>query len=119
MTQHFAYPLPIYAGDSLQVFGAPCTLCEALELYHEAALSAHITCIKPRIIAKGVVIKRHSSIWVEWDHFDATGAPPRTSQARYFLAHSETAQFPKIEMVEYMISAFPQVTDSFAVVKRA
>ena len=119
MTEHFVYPMPLYSGDHLQVFGAPCTFKEVLALYREAIEQAGVIRMAPRIVAQGVVINKRSIIWVEWDHFQSADGPTLTSQVRYVLVHRDMAALPKIEMIEYKFTAFPKVTEQFASVKHA
>ena len=119
LTEHFVYPMPLYHGDNLQVFGAPCTFKEVLAIYREAIETASVTHIKPRIVAQGVVINKRSSIWVEWDHFQSADRPTLTSQVSYVLVHRDMTALPKIEMIEYKFTAFPKVTEQFASVKHA
>lgn len=109
----FVYPLPLYAGDKLQVFGGAEVYVEAISMYREAVRDAGITQIVPRIIAPGLVVRNISGVWVEWDHCDRDGRVVRISQVRYYLSH-KGAQVPaKIEMVEYTMTAFPEVTAQY------
>ncbi|MFL4470673.1 hypothetical protein ACERZ8_12565 [Tateyamaria armeniaca] len=119
VTEHFVFPNPFYAHDTLQVFGAPCTMKEALTLYRDATVRAGITNIVPRVLAEGVPVNGYSNVWIEWDHFDQSGTCLRTSQVHYVLYRDDSALFPKIELVEYKAMAFPEVSASFAMAKIA
>jgi hypothetical protein len=59
------------------------------------------------------VVRGYSNIWVEWDHFDAACQCQKTSQVHYVFYQSGAKLFPKIELVEYKVTAFPEVTESF------
>jgi len=107
----FVYPMPYYSDHGLVVFGSAATFAEGLGYYHKACKAAGITQIVPRIIAQGVMIRGYANVWVEWDHLDQAGACVRTSQVRYVLFQPPGALFPKIEMVDYTIQAFPEVNE--------
>ena len=79
VVDNFVFPIPLYAGDSLQVFGAPCTFKEVLTMYRDATLRAGITQLVPRILANGLPVNGYSNVWVEWDHLDADGTCLKTS----------------------------------------
>ncbi|MEO9574612.1 MAG: hypothetical protein ABJ263_03665 [Tateyamaria sp.] len=119
VVEHFVFPIPLYAGDSLQVFGAPCTFKEVLTMYRDATLHAGITQLVPRILANGLPVNGYSNVWVEWDHHDADGTCLKTSQVHYVFFHAAAAQLPKIEMIEYTELAFPEVPASFSMAKIA
>lgn len=112
VAEHFAYPMPYYAEDCLQVFGASCTLTEAIALYREAIAQAGIVKMVPRVLAEGLRVNGYSNVWVEWDHFDETDKSPHTSQVRYVFYQDDNALFPKIELMEYTSQAFPNVSAS-------
>ncbi len=113
MAENFAYPMPLYADDGIQVFGSPDTLAEGLAQYRDAATAAGIKQVTPRIVAEGLPVRGYSNVWVEWDHIDAQGQCQRTSQVRYVFHRECAALFPKIELVEYIKTAFPEVPASF------
>lgn len=109
VADHFVYPMPLYAGAQLQVYGAAATLAEGLAMYRDAARDAGVCTIVPRIVAQGLPVRGYSHMWVEWDHLSAAGHCLRTSQVHYILYQSGAALFPKIELVDYKVTAFPQV----------
>lgn len=111
----FVYPLPMYMGHDLQVFANAAMFLEALEVYREAVRDADITSLTPRLVASGITSKTNSSLWIEWDHSDSTGKNHRISQVRYFLQKPEFGQPPKIQMIEYSDSAFPEVSGEFRI----
>jgi len=113
VADHFVYPLPFYSDDKLQVFGAACTLQEALAMYRDAIDQAGIVRIAPRIIAEGIAVGRCSNVWVEWDHIDHAGLCQRISQVHYVLKRDGATPGPKIELVDYKVTAFPEVPASF------
>ena len=115
----FAYPMPFYCDDGLLVFGAPATLSEGLAQYLDATRAAGITDIVPRILAHGVPSRGYSTVWIEWDHLDKNGKCLRTSQVRYVLYQHDSNLFPKIEMVDYTITAFPEVQDQLPLMATA
>ncbi len=117
--ENFVFPIPLYAGDTLQVFGAPCTFKEVLTMYHDASLNAGITKITPRILADGLPVNGYSNVWVEWDHLDAQGTCLKTSQVHYVLRYDDAARSPKIELIEYIEQAFPEVSASYSMTKIA
>ncbi|WP_299724753.1 hypothetical protein [uncultured Tateyamaria sp.] len=119
VAEHFAYPMPLYADDGLQVFGAACTLKEGLSLYRDAAIRAGIVRMNPRILAEGLTVNGYSNVWVEWDHINADGVCLRTSQVHYVFYRDAGALFPRIELVEYTVLAFPEVPASIAMPKIA
>lgn len=119
VAENFVFPIPLYTQDTLQVFGASCTFQEVLTMYRDAAIRAGVTRMAPRILAEGLAINSYSNMWVEWDHFDASGACLRTSQVHYVCCHGAASLFPRIELVEYIETAFPEVSASFAVAKIA
>ena len=107
VTSCFAFPQPVFLEGELQVFGSPETLCEALCLYREAALAIGTAKLRPRIVAEGVPVRGYSSIWIEWDHLDADGKCLRTNQVRYATYQASGALYPRIEMIDYTVTAFP------------
>ncbi|WP_299140168.1 hypothetical protein [uncultured Tateyamaria sp.] len=111
VAEHFVYPMPYYSDHGLVVFGSTGTLSEGLALYHQACKANGVDRITPRIVAEGMTIRGYSNVWVEWDHFDHAGVCMRTSQVRYVLFQETGALFPKIEMVDYTVQAFPEVND--------
>lgn len=111
----FVYPMPLYVQDKMQVFGAACTLQEALALYRDAIDQAGIVRIVPRIVAEGIAVGGGSNIWVEWDHLDGKGRCQRVSQVRYMLNWLGPLPGPRIELVEYKRAAFPEVPAGFLV----
>ena len=119
VAEHFVFPIPLYAQDSLQVFGAPCTFKEVLTLYRDATVRTGVTNIVPRILAEGIPVNGYSNLWVEWDHYDTAGTCVRTSQVHYILFCDAAMLFPKIELVEYKVLAFPEVPESFVLAKIA
>ncbi|WP_147106423.1 hypothetical protein [Tateyamaria sp. syn59] len=119
MTQNFTYPLPLYTKGELLVFGAPHSLSEALSMYREAARSAGIVRMTPRIIAAGLPHKGYSNLWVEWDHFDSADALICTSQVRYAIFQDAMALHPKIEMIDYTCLGLPDVCDALPLLKSA
>lgn len=119
LAQHFVYPLPFYANDGLLVFGSTGTLSEALDLYRAAVHEAGIVRITPRIVASGLPSRGYANVWVEWDHIDADGTCARTSQVRYVLFQGSHDLFPKIEMVDYTVTAFPEMQEQFPLLRSA
>lgn len=119
VAENFVYPMPFYSNGGLAVFGSADTLLEGLTLYRSAVRKAGILKITPRIIAHGVPSRGYSNVWVEWDHLDVLGLCKRTSQVRYVLFQDGMSLFPKIEMVDYTISAFPEVQDHFPMMATA
>ena len=113
VADHFVYPLPFYSDDKLQVFGAACTLQEALAMYRDAIDQAGIVRIVPRIVAEGIAVGGYSNVWVEWDHIDHADLCQRVSQVHYVLNWDGATPDPKIELVEYTATAFPEVPASF------
>ena len=107
VTGWFAYPQPVYLQGDLQVFGSADTLGEALLLYREAALSIGTVTLRPRIVAEGVPVRGSSTLWVEWDHLDAEGRCLRTNQVRYVTHQAEGDLYPRVEMIDYTVTAFP------------
>jgi len=119
VVEKFVFPIPLYAGEVLQVFGAACTFQEVLTMYRDATLNAGITRIEPRLLADGLPVNGYRNVWVEWDHLDAEGTCLKTSQVHYVFHHSKAALLPKIEMIEYTQLAFPEVPESFSMAKIA
>lgn len=119
VVENFVFPIPLYAGDSLQVFGAPCTFKEVLAMYLDETRKAGIAQLVPRILATGLPANGYSNVWVEWDHLDADGTCLKTSQVHYVFHQADAALFPKIEMVEYTELAFPDIPKSFSLAKIA
>lgn len=119
VAQNFAYPMPFYTDTSLLVFGAQHSLTEGLALYHEAVRKAGIVRIVPRIIANGVPVRGYSNLWVEWDHMDANDACVRTSQVRYAILEQDDALAPRIELVDYTVSAFPELLTDLPILQSA
>jgi hypothetical protein len=116
---HFAFPMPFYAANGLQVFGAACTLKEGLTMYRDAAIRAGVVRMVPRILAEGLVVNGYSNLWVEWDHIDAKGTCLCSNQVHYVVHQDAAALYPKIEMVEYTVLAFPEVPAAMAMAKTA
>ena len=119
VVENFVFPIPLYAADSLQVFGAACTFKEVLTMYRDATLNAGITRIEPRVVAEGLPVNGYSNVWVEWEHMDVAGNCVKTSQVHYVFYLAEAALFPKIEMIEYTMLAFPEISASFSMAKIA
>lgn len=111
VANNFAYPMPFYTDDGMQVFGAASTLVEGLAAYRDAVRDAGATHLRPRIIAEGLRVRGYCNVWVEWDHLDDAGQCLRTNQVHYVLFQADTDLFPKIELVEYTVTAFPEVFD--------
>jgi len=106
---HFSFPLAVYVHDGLLVFGAPATLAEAFGEYRNIAARFDLLSLSPRIVAEGLRVGQRSDVWVEWDHLDRDGVCQRTSQVRYVLSHPVGSVFPRIEMVDYRVPAFPEL----------
>lgn len=113
VARRFTYPMPLYISDDLQVFGAACTFAEVLTMYRCAVERAGVTQLVPRIVAHGLVVRGYSNVWVEWDHLSATGRCLRTSQVRYVMSHQSPGAWPRIELVDYCATAFPEVPAQF------
>lgn len=113
IAQHFAYPCPFYADNNITVFGGPSALIEGLQLYRTATVKAGIVRVVPRIVAQGVPVRGYSNVWVEWDHLTADRTCLRTNQVRYAVFQDSAALFPRIEMIDYTVIAFPEVQDQF------
>ncbi|WP_420011162.1 hypothetical protein [Tateyamaria sp.] len=109
LARHYAFPMPAYTKDDLLVFGSADTLVEGLSIYRDIATEAGIIRVKPRIVAEGLRINNYANLWVEWDHLDAAGVCKRTSQVRYVLRFEPHCAMPLIELVEYMVPAFPEI----------
>lgn len=116
LARHYAFPMPAYTQDDLLVFGSADTLAEGLAIYHDIATRAGIVHVKPRIVAEGLRVNGYANLWVEWDHLDASGTCTRTSQVRYVLQFDPHATFPKIELVEYKVPAFPEIIEHLPLV---
>jgi len=119
VAQHFSVPMPLYTDKNLIVFGARHSLVEALDLYLQAVRKAGIVRIEPRIVATGIPVKGYSNLWVEWDHFDENDTCVKTSQVRYAIHHERDALTPQLEMVDYTISAFPDVMNELPLQRSA
>lgn len=109
ISDHFTYPLPFFAESGLLVFGAATSLQEALKLYYDATQEAGIVRLIPRVIAHGVPVRGYSNVWVEWDHVDTHGDLKRTSQVRYAVYQPKDAMLPRLELVDYTVTAFPEL----------
>ena len=107
-----AYPLPFYYEGGLAVFDSPERFEEALLNYHTAMLNDGVVRLAPRIIARGLSWHGSADIWAEWDHLDANGQCLRTSQARYVGHLPQGARYPTVEMIDYTVGAFPELTRS-------
>ena len=116
LTDNFAYPIPIFERDEVIVFGSAETLREGLQIYLDAVRQHRIAALRPRVIAEGLPIKGYFNLWVEWDHLAEDGACVRTSQVRYVAYRAPNALFPRIEMVDYAVTAFPELRDTLPVV---
>lgn len=119
VSEHFAYPLPLYTKGELLVFGSPGVLIEALELYRNAARTSGITQILPRVVATGIPKKGYSQVWAEWDHYDGSEAISCTSQVRYAIYQDRMALHPKIEMIDYTSIGFAEVCASLPLLQTA
>ena len=111
LAEHFVFPVPVYIHKGLLVFGSADTLSEALEEYRKTAEKSGIIRLVPRVIAEGLSIKRQSNMWVELDHLDANGTCLRTSQIRFMMRHTEGNFFPQVELVDYQVTAFPELAE--------
>ena len=100
-----------YVHDGLLVFGSPATLVEALEEYRNVALANGIVRIEPRIIAEGIPVNRRTDLWIEWDHLDKDGNCLRTNQGRFVLRQPLGSVASLIEMVDYKVTAFPELVE--------
>ena len=111
ITPHFAYPLPFFVKGELVVFGSAATLREGLAIYRDQVLAIGARKIRPRVIAEGMPVRGYSSVWIEWDHLDGAGKCLRTNQVRYATYQRKTDLYPRIEMVDYTVTAFPGLYD--------
>lgn len=111
LAHHFSFPVAAYMHDGLLVFGSPATLVEALQEYRNIAAAKGITKLVPRIVAEGLPANRYSNLWVEWDHLDKNDRCQRTSQVRFVLYHPAGCVSPYIEMVDYTVTAFPELAE--------
>ena len=111
LAQHFTFPVPVYVHRGLLVFGSADTLAEALADYRKTACASGMTRLVPRIIADGLPIRQKSNLWVELDHIDANGTCRRTSQIRFIMRHNPGSNLPRIEVVEYQVTAFPEMAE--------
>lgn len=112
VAEHFVYPIPLYTDDDLQVFCSAGALVKALVLYRDAISAIDVTKIIPRIVAEGMPVRGYANVWVEWDHLNSARQCQRTSQARYVFFNKSVTDFPRIEMVEYKVRAFPHLNPS-------
>ncbi|MEM6371895.1 MAG: hypothetical protein AAF727_03820 [Pseudomonadota bacterium] len=119
VAQHFVFPMPFYANDTLQVFGAAHSLTEALTLYRDATVRAGIVEIVPRLLAEGLPVNGYSNIWVEWDHINKYGQCVCTSQVHYVLFEDGASSLPVVELIDYKALAFPEVADNFVIARIA
>ncbi|WP_223423748.1 hypothetical protein [Tateyamaria pelophila] len=109
LAHSFSFPMATYVHDGLLVFGAPATLVEALEEYRNMALANGVARLEPRIIAEGIPLNRRTDTWVEWDHLDKDGVCLRTNQVRFVVRRPLGGADPLIEMVDYKVTAFPEL----------
>ncbi|WP_299687398.1 hypothetical protein [uncultured Tateyamaria sp.] len=119
ITRYFAYPLPLYCNGELIVFGSPDTLKEALSMYRDAILAIGTVKMRPRLVAQGLPVRGYSSVWIEWDHLDAAGTCLRTNQVRYATYQGAMDLHPRIEIVDYTVTAFPELYESLPAVRTA
>lgn len=119
ITDHFSYPLPFFANDGLLVFGNAASFGEALTLYRNATRKAGIVRLQPRVVANGVPVRDYSNVWVEWDHADAAGRVQRTSQVRYAVYHPKSVMLPRVELIDYTVTAFPELQPELPLCKSA
>ncbi|WP_415921008.1 hypothetical protein [Tateyamaria sp. SN6-1] len=112
LSNFFAYPQPVFLRGELQVFGAADTFIEALRLYRAAAMEIGTVTLRPRIVADGLTVRGYGSVWVEWDHLDADGTCLRTNQVRYATYQDAGALYPRIEMIDYTVTAFPEALNA-------
>mmetsp|Transcript_24127 Transcript_24127/g.44844 ORF Transcript_24127/g.44844 Transcript_24127/m.44844 type:complete len:143 (+) Transcript_24127:9546-9974(+) len=117
LAQNYAFPMPAYTEDDLLVFGSPETLTEGLVIYRDIAVANGIVRTAPRIVAEGLRINNYANLWVEWDHFDASDTCKRTSQVRYVLRFNPQCSMPLIELVEFVVPAFPEISEHLPLVR--
>ena len=109
---YFVYPLPVYLKEDLLVFGSADTFAEALALYRAHVLKRGIVRLRPRIVANGLPLRGSASTWVEWDHLAADGTCLGTNQVRYVFSKTAMDLYPRVEMVDYTVTAFPEFSNA-------
>ena len=119
IASNFVYPLPVYLQGDLLIFGSAETFGEALSIYRAQMLDTGVARMRPRIIAEGLPLRGHGSTWVEWDHLSAGGTCLRTSQVRYVFSKSNIDLYPRVEMVDYTVTAFPELSDTLPALRTA
>ena len=119
VTRHFTYPLPLYVNDDLVVFGTADTLAEGLSMYRDAILAIGTASLRPRVVAQGLPVRGVSSVWVEWDPLDANGTCLRSNQVRYATHQAATDLFPRVEMIDYTVTAFPELSHALPATRTA
>ena len=80
VVENFVIPIPLYAADFLQAFGASFTFKEVLTMYRDATQNAGITRIEPRVVAEGLPVNGYSNVLVELEHMNVAGNCVKNSQ---------------------------------------
>ena len=110
ITRHCVYPIPVFMYGDLIVCGSAETFGELLSQYREAVLAIGTVKIRPRLIAHGLPVRGYSNLWIEWDHLDAKGQCLRTNQIHYAVYQGAHDLFPRVELIELTVSAFPELS---------
>ncbi|MEL7261138.1 MAG: hypothetical protein AAGK69_07155 [Pseudomonadota bacterium] len=119
ISRHFVYPLPLFNKGELIVFGSPETFAEGLSMYRDAVLAIGTTKLRPRLVAEGLPVRGYSSVWIEWDHLDAAGEVLRTNQVRYGTHQGALDLHPRVEIIDYTVTAFPELQETMPAIRTA
>jgi len=109
VTQFFVYPLPLYREESLTVLTSAPAFAQVLEEYRDAVLKMGATQVRPRVVAQGLPKNGYTHSWVEWDHLGPEGRVLCTNQVRYATHMASGALYPRVELIDYTVSAFPEL----------
>ena len=101
MSRSFAIPTAIYFGDQIMVFKTRKAIRSILSVKRAALRHANYARTGFRIIARSIKPRKHLSIWVEFQHFDADNSLITTSTSRYFCVRPAGAHL-LIQLVEYL-----------------
>ena len=114
VARKYNYPLPFYHQNDLILILTPEENCEAQKLRHEYLVQANIERLKPEIVQIEDKSENRCLVIVDWKHLNADGISKRTSRVRYVCSYDVTPGSLRIELVEYLVPAFPGFSEQFS-----
>jgi hypothetical protein len=108
----YAFPMPVFLGDSRVIVGSVEEARAMLCLQREGYLARGVHSLHPQVTAVDLPRGGRFRVWVDWEERRASGEIAGQSSALYYCR--QTSGSPLVEMVDYTRQSMPELQPHFA-----